>query len=52
MGVKNSKSEQAIEHLNEEQLHHLAQTTGYSKDSVLKYYKSFLIDCPCGKLPK
>jgi hypothetical protein len=52
MGVKSSKSEPTIEHLNDEQLLHLAQTTGYSKDSVLKYYESFLIDCPCGKLPK
>ena len=52
MGVKKSKLDRLVEPLNEEQLSYLTQMTGYSKGKVLKYYESFIIDCPNGKLPK
>ena len=48
----NQKVKQQGRDLTEIELCLLSKKSGYSVQQIKRYYKSFLIDCPDGKLSK
>ncbi len=46
----NNKVKESVNTLSTEEIYNLANASGYSFESVSKYYESFMNDCPTGKL--
>lgn len=48
----NKKTKDKAQALTEQDLAVLCLSSGFAKETILKYYEAFITDCPDGKLSK